>query len=65
MAALYYFKELNNFVDVVYFLVTQDHSTRLIAVKDLINQLPKVNHDTLKEIIFHLTKYVPHTRELH
>ena len=38
--------------------VNQDRNTRLMAIKDLINQLPKVNHDTLKEIIFHLTKYV-------
>ncbi|XP_068702359.1 arf-GAP with Rho-GAP domain, ANK repeat and PH domain-containing protein 1-like isoform X3 [Montipora foliosa] len=38
--------------------LNQDHNTRLIAIKDLINQLPKVNHDTLKIIIFHLTKVV-------
>ena len=37
-------------------VVNQDHNTRLQTIKALINQLPKVNHDTLKAIIFHLTK---------
>ncbi|KAK2550862.1 Arf-GAP with Rho-GAP domain, partial [Acropora cervicornis] len=38
--------------------LNQDHNTRLTALKDMISQLPKVNHDTLKIIIFHLTKVV-------
>ncbi|XP_022800725.1 arf-GAP with Rho-GAP domain, ANK repeat and PH domain-containing protein 1-like [Stylophora pistillata] len=34
----------------------QDHNTRLQTIKSLINQLPKVNHGTLKAIICHLAK---------
>lgn len=37
-------------------LAIQDHNTRLQTIKSLINQLPKVNHGTLKAIISHLTK---------
>jgi len=33
-----------------------DHNAKLMGMKDALAQLPKVNYDTLKRIIGHLTK---------
>ncbi|XP_048589328.1 arf-GAP with Rho-GAP domain, ANK repeat and PH domain-containing protein 1 isoform X2 [Nematostella vectensis] len=43
------------FIDVSRIL---DHETKLISMKSVIQQLPKVNYDTLKRIIGHFTKVV-------